>query len=151
RGRWGSGSGRGRRSIGPSRDAHRPDRVNRPGYADVVAQDNVELVRTGFEALREGGVEALLPFIDPEFEVTTPPGLAAEPDTYRGPEGIRRYFESFYEAMDEVNFDAKEFIPVGGRVVVPITLRVRGRTTGIVAEQDVVQIWELRGEKAIRV
>ena len=53
--------------------------------------------------------------------------------------------------MDEVNFDAKEFIPVGGRVVVPITLRVRGRTTGIVAEQDVVQIWELRGEKAIRV
>ena len=116
-----------------------------------MAQDNVELVRTGFEALREGGVEALLPFIDPEFEVTTPPGLAAEPDTYRGPEGIRRYFESFYEAMDEVNFDAKEFIPVGGRVVVPITLRVRGRTTGIVAEQDVVQIWELRGEKAIRV
>ena len=116
-----------------------------------MAQDNIELVRTGFEALREGGVEALLPFIDPEFEVTTPPGLAAEPDTYRGPEGIRRYFESFYEAMDEVNFDAKEFIPVGGRVVVPITLRVRGRTTGIVAEQDVVQIWELRGEKAIRV
>jgi ketosteroid isomerase-like protein len=116
-----------------------------------MSEQNVELVRLGFEALREGGVEALLPFIDPEFEVTTPPGLAAEPDTYRGPEGIRRYFDSFYEAMDEVNFDAREFIPVGDRVVVPITLRVRGRTTGIVAEQDVVQIWELRGERAIRV
>jgi ketosteroid isomerase-like protein len=112
---------------------------------------NVDLVRNGFEALGEGGVEGLLPFIHPEFEVTTPPGLAAEPDTYRGPEGIRRYFDSFYEAMDEVRFDATDFIPVGERVVVPMTLRARGRTTGIVAEQELVQIWELRGEKAIRV
>jgi ketosteroid isomerase-like protein len=112
---------------------------------------NVDLVRSGFETLGEGGVEGLLPFIHPEFEVTTPPGLAAEPDTYRGPDGIRRYFDSFYDAMDEVSFDAKDFIPVGERVVVPMTLRARGRTTGIVAEQDLVQIWELRGEKAIRV
>jgi ketosteroid isomerase-like protein len=112
---------------------------------------NVDLVRSGFETLGEAGVEGLLPFIHPEFEVTTPPGLAAEPDTYRGPEGVRRYFDSFYEAMDEVSFDAKDFIPVGERVVVPMTLRARGRTTGIVAEQDIVQIWELRGEKAIRV
>jgi ketosteroid isomerase-like protein len=116
-----------------------------------VAETNVELVRQGFEALNERGVDGLLPFIHPEFEVTTPPGLAAEPDTYRGPEGIRRYFDSFYEAMDQVSFEAKEFIPAGERVVVPMILRARGRRTGIVAEQDVVQIWELRGEQAIRV
>jgi ketosteroid isomerase-like protein len=116
-----------------------------------VAEDNVELVRRGFEALREEGVEGLLAFIHPQFEVTTPPGLAAEPDTYRGQEGIRRYFDSFYEAMDEVEFEARDFIGVGDRVVVPMTLRARGRTTGIVAEQDLVQIWELRGEQAIRV
>jgi ketosteroid isomerase-like protein len=122
-----------------------------PLYAETVAQDNVELVRQGFETLSEGGVEALLPFIHPEFEVTTPPGLAAEPDTYRGPEGIRRYFDSFYEAMDDVRFEAEDFIAVGDRVVVPLTLRARGRTTGIVTEQRVAQVWELRGEQAIRV
>jgi ketosteroid isomerase-like protein len=116
-----------------------------------VAEDNVELVRQGFEVLGEQGVEGLLPFIHPEFEVTTPPELAAEPDTYKGPEGIRRYFDSFYEAMDEVAFEAQDFIPVEDRVVVPMTLRARGRTTGITVEQDIVQIWELRGAKAIRV
>ena len=101
--------------------------------------------------MRGGDIEALLPLIHPEFEVTTPPGLAAEPDTYRGPDGIRRYFESFYEVMDRVSFEADDFIPVGERVVVPVTLRARGRTTGIETSQKVVQIWDLKDGKAIRI
>ena len=68
--------------------------------------------------MREGDVEALLPLIHPEFEVTTPPGARGEPDTYRGPEGIRRYFDSFYEVMDRVSFEAHDFIGVGRALVV---------------------------------
>ena len=49
-----------------------------------MSDENVEVVRNGFEALREGDVEALLPLIDEDFEVTTPASLAAEPDTARG-------------------------------------------------------------------
>ena len=114
-------------------------------------EDNVELVRAGFEALREGGVEALLALIHPEFEVTTPAALTAEPDTYRGHDGIRRYFDSFYDAMDKIDFEPEQLIEVGDRVVVPMTVRARGRTTGIETEQRIVQIWELRDGKAIRV
>jgi ketosteroid isomerase-like protein len=112
---------------------------------------NVELVRQGFEAMREGDVDALLPFIHPDFEATTPAALAAEPDTYRGTEGIRRYFDSFYEAMDRLSFEPEAFIPVGERVVVPLTLRARGRTTGIETAQDIVLIWDLKDGKAIRI
>jgi ketosteroid isomerase-like protein len=117
----------------------------------AVARSNVDLVRQGFEALNQGGVEALVRFVHPEFEVTTPPGLAAEPDTYIGPQGVRRYFESFYEAMDRVAFEPKRFIAVGERVVVPMTLRARGRSTGIETAQEIVQVWELADDKAIRV
>ena len=113
--------------------------------------DNVELVRGGFEALSEGGVEALLPFIHPEFEVTTPADLAAEPDTYRGHEGVRRYFDSFYDAMDEIRFEPGEFREVRGRVIVPTTLHARGRTTGIETQQEFVMVWSLRDGQAIRV
>jgi ketosteroid isomerase-like protein len=116
-----------------------------------VAESNVDLVRRANEAMNTGGLEALLPFIHPEFEVTTPPGLAAEPDTYKGHDGLRRYFESFYEAMDRVEFIPERFIAVGELTVVPMTLRARGRTTGIETEQHVVQIWELEGGKARRV
>jgi ketosteroid isomerase-like protein len=113
--------------------------------------DNVELVREGFEALERGGIEEMLPFIHPEFETTTPPGLAVEPDTYRGHEGLRRYFDSFYEVMDSVRFIPDEFIEVGERVVVPVRVVARGKETGIEAAQSVFQVWSLRDEQAIRV
>jgi uncharacterized protein len=117
----------------------------------VSSKDNVEVMRTGLAAFGEGGVQALLPYIHPEFEMTTPPNLAAEPDTYRGHDGMRRYFDSFYDAMDEVSFDARELIPAGDAVVIPMTLRARGRTTAIETEQEVVTTWWLRDGKAIRV
>jgi ketosteroid isomerase-like protein len=116
-----------------------------------VSDENAELVRQGFEALRDGDVEALIPLIHAEFELTTPPALAAEPDTYRGPDGLRRYFESFYEAMDRVIFEPEDFIPVGERVVVPSVLRTRGRTTGIETGQRIVQVWDVKDGKALRV
>jgi ketosteroid isomerase-like protein len=116
-----------------------------------VTAGNTEVVRAGFEALSEGGVEALLPFIHPEFEVTTPANLASEPDTYHGHEGLRRYFDSFYDAMDEIRFEPREFREAGGRVIVPTTLRARGRTTGIETQQEFVMAWMLRDGLAVRV
>jgi ketosteroid isomerase-like protein len=115
-----------------------------------MADENVELVRRGFEAMSNRGVEGILPYVHPEFEVTTPPSLAAEPDTYRGREGVRRWFGSFYDAVDEIRFDAHEYRAVGDKVVVPFTMRVRGRSTGIEAEQTAVQVWELRDALAYR-
>jgi ketosteroid isomerase-like protein len=115
-----------------------------------MAATNVELVRRGFEAMSEEGGEGMLPFVHPDFEVTTPASLAAEPDTYRGREGVRRWFDSFYEAVDEIRFEAHEYRAVGEKVVVPFTMRVRGRTTGIEAEQTAVQVWQLREGKVFR-
>jgi ketosteroid isomerase-like protein len=116
-----------------------------------VSDDDIALVRAGFEALSEQGVEGLIPLIHPDFEVTTPPGLAAEPDTYRGPDGVRRYFDSFYDAMDEIRFEPREFLAAGGRVIVPVTLTARGRTTGLEARQELVMAWTLRDGRATRV
>jgi ketosteroid isomerase-like protein len=115
-----------------------------------LGSENVKVVRRGFDALRDGGVDALVELVDPEFEVTTPPELASEPDTYRGPEGIRRYFDSFYEAMDEIVFDPHSFEEVGERVVVEFTLRARGRTTGLEFSQHGYQVWTVRDGKALR-
>jgi ketosteroid isomerase-like protein len=116
-----------------------------------VSSENLESVRRGIEAFNEGGVEGIVPLIDPDFEATTPPNLASEPDTYRGPDGIRRWFDSFDEVMEEIRWDAHEFHEVGDRVVVEFTLRARGKTTGLDFGQDAVMVWELRGDKATRV
>jgi uncharacterized protein len=116
-----------------------------------VSRENLEIVQRGIEAFNAQGVEGIIPFIDPEFEATTPPDLASEPDTYRGHDGIRRWFDSFFEVMDEIRWDAREFHEAGEKVVVEFTLRARGKTTGLSFGQDAVMVWTLRNGKAVRV
>lgn len=112
-----------------------------------MSQRNADRLREALAALDRGGVDALMPYIDPEFEFTVPPNVSIEPDTYRGHEGLRRYFDSFYEVMDEVRFVPDEFIAVGDRVVVPMRLVARGRETGIEAEIRTAGVWRLRDGK----
>lgn len=113
-------------------------------------EENVGLIRQFFKDFNASGVDALLALISPEFEATTPVGLGAEPQTYRGPNGVRRWFDSFDEIMDDIGFETHNFIAVGDRVVVPHSLHARGRATGIETEQYAVHVWHLRNGKAVK-
>lgn len=115
-----------------------------------MASSNLEIVERGFEAFNAEGIDGILPFIHPDFEATTPPDLATEPDTYRGHQGVRRWFSSFDEVMDEIRWDARGFREAGDLVLVEFTLRARGRTTGLDFGQEAVMVWQLRDGKAIR-
>jgi ketosteroid isomerase-like protein len=115
-----------------------------------VASENLEIVKRGFDAFNERGIAGIIPLIHSDFEATTPPSLASEPDTYRGPDGIRRWFDSFEEVMDEIRWEPHRFREVGDRVVVEFTLRARGKTTGLDFGQDAVMVWEIRDGMASR-
>ena len=115
-----------------------------------MASGNVESVRRGLEAFARDGVEGILEYIHPDFEMTTPSSLAVEPQTYRGHDGLRRYFKAFYEIMDEIRFEPHEFIDAGDRVVVPLRLVARGKGTGIAAGQELVLVWVIKDGKGIR-
>lgn len=115
-----------------------------------MASENLEIVKRGFDAFNERGIEGIIPLIHSDFEATTPPSLASEPDTYRGPDGIRRWFDSFDEVMDEIRWEPHRFREVGDRVVVEFTLRARGKTTGLDFGQDAVMVWEIRDGMASR-
>jgi uncharacterized protein len=109
-----------------------------------MSQENVEILRRGYAALAEHGVEAVIALADPEFEATTPPSLATEPGTYRGHEGVRRWFGSFGDAMEGVWFEGLEFTSFGDKVLVDTKLHARGRTTGIETEQRAFLVWTVR-------
>jgi ketosteroid isomerase-like protein len=114
-----------------------------------VSRENLEIVQRGIEEFNARGVEGIIPFIHPDFEATTPPNLASEPDTYRGHDGLRRWFDSFDEVMDDIRWDAHDFRQVGEKVIVEFTLRARGKTSGLDFGQDAVMVWSLRDGKAI--
>jgi ketosteroid isomerase-like protein len=111
---------------------------------------SVEVLERLFAAYRERGVDGVLEFIDPEFEAVVGPELSAEPDVYRGHEGVRRYFAGF-EGIEDVRLRPEAMIEDRGRVLVPIVLSGRGASSGIEVEQRVVQAWTVRDGKAVRV
>jgi ketosteroid isomerase-like protein len=115
-----------------------------------MSQENVEALRRGFEALSSGDMERILAFVDPEFEAVIPPEFSAEPDTYRGYEGVRRYMASFEDAMDEIRFVGDQVWDAGDRVVVEVRVTAKGRETGIPVEQRIAQVWAIRDGKATR-
>ena len=112
--------------------------------------ENIELLRRGFEALSSGDEARILAWADPEFETIVPPSLSAEPDTYRGHDGIRRYFELFDETMYDVHFEGERFWEAGDSVVAVVRLTARGKTTRIPVEQVIAQVWTIRDGRALR-
>jgi hypothetical protein len=101
--------------------------------------ETLTVVDAALSGTATGDPEAVVPHIHPQFEMRTPPGLAAEPDLYRGPDGVRRWFESFYEVMDEVRVEASELEQVGeDTVVANLQISARGRATGLELQQQAV-------------
>jgi hypothetical protein len=116
-----------------------------------VSQQNVDIVRAGFVAFNSEDIERILDFAHPDFETAVSAELSAEPDTYRGHDGIRRYFESFRDAMEEIRFHPERFWDAGESVVVSLRLTAKGRQTAIAVEQRLAQVWTLRDGKAVGV
>jgi ketosteroid isomerase-like protein len=112
-----------------------------------MASHNVEVVRNMLEAYASGGVDAVLPFIHDDFHGEVPPEVSAEPDSYDGPDGVRRYFDLFAEVIDDLAFEPYEFIEAGDRVMTVSRLRGRGKGSGIPVEMEAFNVAEVRGDK----
>ena len=116
-----------------------------------MSRENVETLRRAYDAFSSGDMGRILAFAHPDLEVVVPPDLSAEPDTYRGHDGVRRYFQSFGDAMDEIHFQPERFWDVGQSVVAVVRITAKGRQTGIPVEQRIAQVWTIRDGKGIRV
>jgi ketosteroid isomerase-like protein len=116
-----------------------------------MSQANVEVVRQIFEAFNSEDIDLILSFTHPDFEVEVPPDLSAEPDTYRGHDGMRRYWETFQDAMNEIRFEAERLWGSDQGVVVETRVRAKGRQTAIPVEQRPVGVWTICDSKVIRV
>jgi ketosteroid isomerase-like protein len=111
----------------------------------------VEIVRQMFEAFNIEDIEDIIAFTHPDVLVEIPPEISAEPDTYRGHDGMRRYFRSFQDVMEEIRFEPVQLWEVGDRVVVAVRLTARGRQTAIRVEQRTAGVWRIRDGKVIEV
>jgi ketosteroid isomerase-like protein len=117
-----------------------------------MSEENVETLRRAFEAFNSADIERIVAFVHPRFHGEIPPELSPEPDTYSGHDGIRRYFRTFWEAMEDIRFEPERIWDAGGSMVaVSMRMTARGRQTGIAVEQRFHQVWTLSEGKIIAV
>ena len=116
-----------------------------------VCQSNVEVVQRLFDLFAEGGIEPALAVIDPAVVVEIPPDMSAEPDTYRGHEGVRRYFGGFEGMIDEVRYEALELTPVRDVVLAHVRISGRGASSGLDVALEPYVVHELSGGRIVRI
>jgi len=116
-----------------------------------VDQSNVEVVQRLFDLFgQDQGVEPALEVIHPDVVIEIPPNMSAEPDTYHGHDGVRRYFAGFEGMLDEIRYELLELIPVGDAVIAHASMSGRGASSGLDVGLDSCVVHEFADGKIVR-
>jgi ketosteroid isomerase-like protein len=116
-----------------------------------VNDSNVELVRRLFDLYASGGIEAALEVMSEEVVIVIPAELSAEPDTYRGHDGVRRYFAGFDGMIEDVRYEAFELIPEGSYVLARARLAGRGTSSGVEVDLETVVAHAVQDGEIVRI
>jgi ketosteroid isomerase-like protein len=111
-----------------------------------MSEENVELVRTAFQAWYPNDSEEFARHLDPafEYEVTYGP----EKVVYRGWQAVVDAFDHWQEPFSGYSWKAVGFIDAGAeQVVVPFTEGGHGRSSGVEIEQKPAFVCVVRDGK----
>jgi ketosteroid isomerase-like protein len=114
-----------------------------------MSQENVEILRSIYEAFNRRDWDAAFATSVRDFELTTPPGINA--GTYRGREECQGYIEDLAIALDEWTVQAEELIESGDQVAVVVKFCARPKGSSAEIETRNGHLWTLRGGKVVSV
>ena len=116
-----------------------------------MADSYVELVREGYMAWNSGDREWVLEHMSPDIEWVTPPD-DPEPGTYRGYEGVERFWANWRELFGLLRFEIVEMFDLGDDVLVHALRVGRGSQSGAEVKEPVYQLFSFGPDgKAVRV
>jgi uncharacterized protein len=112
-----------------------------------MSQENVELVRGGFDAFQQGDLSRMLDLMADDL-VT----YRSDPDgaTYHGKEGFLGATADWTEDFSEWSVIPEEFIGAGDGVLVRVRQFARGQASGIPIEGEFWFVFEMRGRKVAK-
>ena len=81
-----------------------------------MSEENVEIVRRGYTAFAEKGIEGAIPFFTEDVVIYSIPEWPDDPE-YHGHDGLRRLTRQWTENFDAFGFDISELRDGGDTVV----------------------------------
>ena len=115
-----------------------------------MSQESIGLVERAHERLNKGDIDGLVALCDHDFELDMSARLV-NPATYRGHEGIRRFYGEVREVWDEFRWEPQHFFEADNEVVVLVHSHGRGRGSGLEMGRDAAMIWTVRDGRAVSV
>ena len=115
-----------------------------------MSQENVEIVRRGFEAFARDDLDGVLEFMDPDVEwaPAIAPLLGVEP--VRGKDALRRFFiRDLVEGFDDFEAKPLSIDDLGDNVLVNIGYFGRGRASGVPVSLETFALIVVRGGKVV--
>ena len=116
-----------------------------------MSDQNMQIVRSAFEAWDGAGVTAALAFVDPNAEMELAPSMLDE-GVIRGREAIGAFLTSVVEELwESFRVEHTNYESVGSsHVVLDVRLSGRGRVSGAAVEQRFVEALEVQGGRIMR-
>ena len=108
-----------------------------------------ESARRFAETITSGDRPAAIAVCHPEIEFESMLGLTG--GRYHGHAGIDRYFDDIESAWEDWTVDVERTVEgADGRVAIVMTMRARGKGSGVMLAERTAHIWTLREGKLMR-
>ena len=93
-----------------------------------------KLIRAMYEAWCEDDLEALLETLDPEVELLTSGSFPDLEPTYRGHDGVRRFWGAMRAPWQWFQLHAERIVEEEDRAAVVVRFRARGQGSGVMTD-----------------
>ena len=114
-----------------------------------MSQENVQIVRHGYELLESRDIEAWIGLFDADVEAHDLAGIPDEP-IRRGHNALREWVAMMEEIWVDPRYEPEEFIEAGEFIVVAVRATARGRGSGVPLDIPIFQVFEVQGGKIRR-
>jgi ketosteroid isomerase-like protein len=113
-------------------------------------QENVDVVRKGYEAFGRGDISGLLAQLDTDVEWRTPgPADLPTAGQRRGHEAVQEFFQTLSGLVEVQRFEPKQFIAQGDTVIVIGDDTSRVKATGTTLESRFVHVFTVQNGKVV--
>jgi uncharacterized protein len=108
-----------------------------------MSEKNVETVRLAYERLNRGDIDGVVELCDDDVLIDMTERVF-NPDTYRGHDGIRRFYEGVKDAWESYRWNVEETRVAGDSVVAMLHCQGQSREGGPEVDWRVAWLWKLR-------